>query len=69
MFIIIYYYNRVVKLWNALPEMDLELSILSLKKSLKTFSGVTLLVISIRTFRALGTIFVLVVLVFPSLLP
>ena len=31
------YFNRVVKLWNALPEMDLELSILSLKKSLKTF--------------------------------
>ena len=31
------YFNRVVKLWNALPEMDIELSILSLKKSLKNF--------------------------------
>ena len=29
------YFNRVVKLWNALPEMDLELSILSWKKSPK----------------------------------
>ena len=63
------YFNQVVKLWNALPKMDLELSILSLKKSLKKFPGVILLVISILTLHVLGTIFVLVVLVFPSLLP
>ena len=31
------YFNRVVKLWNALPEMDLELSIFCLKKKLKSF--------------------------------
>ena len=57
------YFYRIPRLWNALPEIDLTLSINTMKTKLNTFYGTTSCTILILITTACYIFFVLVVTV------
>ena len=51
-----FYFNRISRLWNALPPVDLSLSLCTLEKQMKCCSGVTSHYTLIQTLPVHGTL-------------
>ena len=58
-----FYFNRIVRLWNSLPYIDLSLSIDTINQNFTIFSGNILLHTSIQTIHTHFIIFVPVIIV------